>query len=68
METTKITTEPNENCKDFKNILVNGKCIGTVLADDTMTPYECYEALKSNWAIDASEGIHDQQIQASLNY
>jgi hypothetical protein len=38
------------------------------MADDKMTAYECYEALKSNWDIDRMEYQNDLQIQNSLSY
>lgn len=63
-----ITTEQNENSKDFKNVLINNECIGVVLADDSMSPIECYEALKNNWAIDEMEGVSDQQIDRNSTY
>jgi riboflavin synthase alpha subunit len=68
MTTTKITTSQNEECKLYKDVYVNGKCIGTVMADDKMTPFECYQALKNNWAIDDMEYQNDVQIQRSINY
>ena len=68
MGTKKITIQQSENCKSFKDVYINGECIGTVMADDKMTPYECYEALKSNWDIDRMEYQNDAQIQKSLSY
>ena len=68
METPKITIKQNDNCKLFKDVYINGECIGTVMADDKMTAYECYEALKSNWDIDRMESQNDVQIQNSLSY
>jgi len=68
MATSKITIKQSENCKLFKDVYINGKCIGTVMADDKMTAYECYEALKSNWDIDRMEYQNDLQIQNSLSY
>jgi len=58
----KITIQQSENCKSFKDVYINGKCIGTVMADDKMTAYECYESLKLNWDIDRKEYKNDVQI------
>jgi len=63
-----ITTKPTENSKFFKSVYVNGKIIGSVMDDDKMTPKECYEALKNNWAIDAMEMQSDLQIDRNSNY
>ncbi len=68
MANSKITIKQNDNCKLFKDVYINGECIGTVMADDKMTAYECYEALKSNWNIDRMECQNDVQIQNSLSY
>jgi len=43
-----ITIKQNENCKWSKDVYINGECVGSVMADDKMTSYECYEDLKSN--------------------
>jgi len=63
-----ITVTKNEKCKYSKDVYINGECIGTVMANDEMTPYECYKSLKSNWEIDKMEYKNDLQIQNSLNY
>jgi hypothetical protein len=68
MASLKITIKQSDNCKLFKDVYSNGECIGSVMADDKMTAYECYEALKSNWDIDRMEYQNDLQIQNSLNY
>jgi len=68
MATSKITIKQSENCKLFKDVYINGECIGTVMSDDKMNAYECYEALKSNWDIDRMEYQNDLQIQNSLSY
>lgn len=68
MGTLKITIKQSENCKLFKDVYINSECIGTVMANDKMTAYDCYEALKSNWDIDSMECQHDLQIQNSLSY
>ena len=68
MANSKITIKQNDNCKLFKDVYINEECIGTVMADDKMTAYECYEALKSNWDIDRMEYQNDVQIQNSLSY
>jgi len=59
----KITTEQNQDCKDFKDVYIDGKLLGYVMANNTMTPYECYESLQNNWAIDNMEYQNDLQIQ-----
>jgi hypothetical protein len=68
MKTQKITTVQSESSKFFKDVYINGECIGTVMADDKMTPFECYQALKNNWAIDDMEYQNDVKIQRSINY
>jgi hypothetical protein len=64
----KITIKQNQDCKDFKDVYINNELLGYVMANDTMTPYECYESLKNNWAIDNMEYQNDLQIRDSLNY
>jgi hypothetical protein len=64
----KITIKQNENCKWSKDVYVNGKCIGRVMADDKMTPLDCYNSFKSNWSIDEMEKGIDLQVQKSLSY
>ncbi len=64
----KITIKPSEYSKYFKSVYINGKCIGSVMADDKMTPKECYEELKNNWAISEMEFQSDLQIDRNLNY
>ena len=64
----KITTEQNENCKFSKNVLIDGKCIGSVMADNSMSAFDCYESLKNNWAIDDLECQNDLQIDRNGNY
>lgn len=63
-----ITIEQSEECELFKDVYINGKCKGTVMADESMTPLDCWESLKNNWAIDDLEGIEDDRIIESLNY
>lgn len=63
-----ITIEQNERCRFFRYVYIDGKCIGSVMADDTMTPFECYESLKNNWAIDEMESQHNLQIERSIDY
>ena len=36
----------------FVSVYKNGKCLGTVMTDGTLTPIECYESLLNNWEID----------------
>lgn len=61
MKTSKITTCQNENCKYSKDVYLNGSLIGVVMANDEMTPLECYESLKNNWKIDELECQIDLQ-------
>lgn len=63
-----ITIEQNENSEHFKNVYVDGKCQGSVMADENMSPLDCWESLKTNWAIDELEGIEDAKIIKSLDY
>lgn len=63
-----ITTKPSEDSKFFKSVYVNGKCMGSIMADDKMTPKECYEELKNNWAISKMEMQSDLQIDRNSNY
>jgi hypothetical protein len=61
MKKPKITICQNENCKYSKDVYLNGKIIGTVMANNEMTPLECYESLKNNWTIDELECQIDLQ-------
>jgi len=63
----KITIEQNE-IPSFKDVFINGVLIGSVMADNSMTPIECYNALKNNWEIDRAEMASDVAIDNSLNY
>jgi hypothetical protein len=63
-----ITISQNENCKFSKDVYINGKCIGRVMANDNMSAYECYQSLKNNWEIDNLECQSDLQIENSLSY
>ena len=66
-ETMNITIKQSENSKLFKDVYINEKCIGSVMADDKMTPKECYESLKNNWAIDEIEYQHYKQLDRLQN-
>ena len=68
MKTLKITTKPNENSKLFKDVYVDNKCIGAVMANDKMSGIDCYNALKLNWEIDRLERQNDLLINDNLNY
>jgi hypothetical protein len=63
----KIRTERlNENSTNeifyFVAVYKNEKCIGTCMADDSMTPYECYQNVLNNQAIDRMESAHYQEL------
>ena len=58
-----ITIKQNEACKYFKDVYINNEIIGSVMADEKMNAYQCYEALKNNWAIDNLELQNDLQMQ-----
>ena len=64
----KITIKQSESSKLFKDVYLNGKCIGTVMCDEKSTPMECYESLKNNWSIDEMERQEDAQIDRNSNY
>ena len=51
-----FTVKQNQDCKDFKDVYIDNKLLGCVMADDTMSAYECYQSLKNNWEIDNLEG------------
>jgi hypothetical protein len=63
-----FTVKQNQDYKDFKDVYIDNKLLGCVMADDTMSAYECYQSLKNNWEIDNLECQSDLQIQDSLNY
>ncbi len=65
---SQITIKQSKSSKFFKDVYVNGKCIGKVMANDSMTPIDCYEALKNNWEIDRMEMANDIAINNNLNY
>lgn len=54
-----MSVKQNENNKDFKDVYLNGSLIGRVMANDEITPLQCYESLKNNWAIDELELIEN---------
>jgi hypothetical protein len=62
-----ITIQQNENCKFSKDVLINDECIGTVMANDSMTPFECYQSLKNKWEIDSLEKSHYQLLEYQIN-
>jgi hypothetical protein len=59
----KITVKQNQDFKDFKDVYIDSKLLGSVMANDTMNANECYESLKNNWEIDNMEYQNDLQIQ-----
>jgi hypothetical protein len=63
-----ITIKQTEGNRFNKDVFINGKCIGSVMADDKMTAKECYESLKNNWAIDLMESQHYKQLDRLENY
>ncbi len=63
-----ITIQQNENCKFSKDVLINGEIIGSVMANDKMTPFQCYQELKNKWEIDNLELQSDVIINQNLNY
>lgn len=46
----------------FVSVYKNGKCIGTVMTDGTMTPNDCYDELVSKWETDKAEKRHDSNL------
>jgi hypothetical protein len=67
MSTKVITTKPSE-IKGDKEIYIDGEFIGRVMADDAMTPLECYQSLKNNWEIDRIEKAHYEALDNALDY
>jgi hypothetical protein len=59
----KITVKQNQDFKDFKDVYIDSKLLGSVMANDIMNANECYESLKNNWEIDNMEYQNDLQIQ-----
>lgn len=68
MKTSSITIKSREHNSLFKEVYINGECVGVVMADETMSAKECYESLKNNWEIDRMEAQHDMDIDRSLDY
>jgi len=64
----KIASKQSENCKHFKDVYINGEIVGTTMADDTMTAFDCYENLKVSWSISEMELQNDFIINNTLNY
>ena len=68
MKSNRITTKQNEDCHLFKDVYLDGKCIGKVMADDTYTPQDCYDVLMNNWHIDQLEAMSDEAIDRLSTY
>jgi hypothetical protein len=62
----KISIKQNEDCIYFKDVYINEDIVGTVMANDKMTPFECYQSLRNNWEIDNLELEND--LQYDLKY
>jgi len=68
MKNLKITIKQSVNSPLFKDVYVNGICMGTTMADDTMTGNDCYQELLNSWDIDRLEFQMDEQINRQSTY